>query len=664
MPKPRTPSSYTPLKLSASSLSTLTTLLEGMRRRADHDLSPLRDRCKLWRELYEGSAEVIPAFEGGSHMFFPIAATIGDAAHSKMMQSTFGSRQPIIASAPLQDTDYKKLVEDGNLPEDLDALARGFNSLFLDPAELDGRGAVDAIYMEQIQVGTAVVRVFHDMEEAPRVKLRLLNGEMQEAEGKRLRNRIRIRVIPLEQCFWDTTADDRDNLRFIGFDYQMSAIEIQAKKDWTPAQKEIILASPDYQPTPEGEDTARREHVSPPSHGDVVEITGRDGKMIRVSPFARYTLSEVWLINQDVDQDGAIETSVVTWHRQSGSIPLVSLCPYAHNESALHVLPYARRAHRFIGRPPIEGNESLCSGMNAIVNQAVDAQTVRNVPTVIGPEQGTLQEKLEAEHWKPGIYLPERNVNEVRFAEFGQSGNTVVSLAIADKIIDVMHRRAHLGPAQFGDVSAAQRTPGGLGTAIMAEGAAPLDKIIGDNRVGLARIARQCMYLIQQLAPEKFTEVLGPDDAAKVERLFAAVGLDKLKIDILVASAARNRESDMQANLQLSQVVDTHVEKMVSFLMMLGGSADKEGNPIPPSPLVVAAAPEILRTQHETMRLLIESFPTVNDVDTVIPNIEKVLVEKMKAEQEAGASPQGAPDQPPASQPSPQPTEQLPPGVM
>jgi len=658
-------SPFTPLKMTEDARRSLSTLMEGMRRRADYDLAPLRDRCKLWRELYEGSSEVIPAFEGGSHIFFPIAATIGDAAHSKMMQSTWGSRDPIIVSAPIQEGDYSRMAEGASLYEDLGALARALNSLLRDPAELDGRGATDAIYMEQIQVGTAIVRVFHDIDETSETNIRKMNGEIERVSGKRVRNRIRIRIIPLEQCFWDTTASDKDCLSFIGFDYTLTSREIQAKTDWNDGQKAKVLASPDYQPTDQQTDASRREHVNPPSHGDVVEIEDSTGKVIRVSPFARYTLSEVWLVGQDVDGDGANETAVITWHRTSAAVPLVSLCPYAHNESALHVLPYAKRAHRLIGRPPLEGNESLCAGMNAIINQAIDAQTVRNVPTVIGPDTGPAQEKLESDRWRPGIYLPERNQGEVRFAEFAQSGNTVVSLSIADKITDVMHRRAHLGPAQFGDVSVAQRTPGGLGTAIMAEGAAPLDKIIGDNRVSLGRIFRQAVFLIQQLMPEKWAETVGPEDAEKINRVFDIIGMDKLKIDILVASAARNRESDLQANMQLSQVVGQHTEKLIQFLMMLGGTPGKDGQPIPPSPLVLAVAPEIIKTQHKMMQLLVESFPTIDDVDTVVPDIEKALVDKMQPPPEqppqgmgmppGGMPPGGMPEQggPPPGMPMP-----------
>lgn len=633
---------YQPLKLTLDAKLSLIRTLESMRARADADLSPLRDKLKLWRDLYEGN--IHPGWKpwkDSSEVFFPLVLMIADTALARIFQTFFQQRDVAKCESPMQETDYQTLTNE-SLSEALDALNRFINHIALEPSELDLKSRFDAAFGECTQVGTVVLRTYHEYLKVKK-KVRQPDGSIRIDPDHVETDRICIRPIPLEQCFWDTTAESSDLLRFWGYDYTLSADEIRTRgkqQGWAQDDIDAILSQPDATPTMAFEEAAKREHVDPSVATEVVLRS--DGSPYNVSPYARYTMSEVEIRCADVDNDGAYEDVVIVWHRSSRTVPRTLLWPYIHGEMSADVLHYQQRRNRFIGKPPAEALESIAAGVNAVANQTIDAQTVRNCPTLVMPE-GEQADLVRDQGWSPGQIYTERSPNEIRTLEFSGSNNTVVSLSIFDRLVDVAHRVAHLGPAQFGDIASAQRIPADVGQSIMSEGNLLLDKVIARARIVGSNVLWKAVSLTWQTQRSKFASVLGAEDARKVETLFNTVGLDRLRVSLNVTSAAHSQELERQNFASMLQVVSNYGRQVFELLNLIQGGTDpKTGAPIPSSPLMQQAASAWLRSTQTLVSQFVQHYPNVTDPLPLVPDVasfvEKFIAdEAAKAQQEAMA---------------------------
>lgn len=611
------------LTLKKKSHDLLVMLLESAWDRASSDLSDFHSRLDLWRRLYEG--KVNPGWKpwkDASEIFFPLPRMIADTANARMFQSFFQQREVAKVESPMQESDYQ-LATGESLHDALRALERFINHMAAEPSEYDLKNHVDSAFHEITQVGTAVIRTYQDFASVSRKKIRQQDGSVRVESNVILRNRVRPHLIPVERCVWDTTADEFEQLRFFGFWYTRSLVEIKqlaAQQSWSAEALSQILAHSD---TIDGEEATRekkREGVRSGSPTELIVLP--DGRQMNVSPFARYLMREVYLPNADVDADGVYEDAVLVWHPKSRVVPIATLFPYIHNEMPINLLHYEQRRSRNIGIGTVEPLESVYAGVNAVANQTIDAQTVRNVPSLIVPEDSDAEALLRDQGWSPGQVLSERSSGEIRVIEFAASGNTLVSMNIFDRLIDVAHRISHLGQAQFGDVSVAQRSPTDLGLSILAEGAQSLDKIINRSRVTVSRILHKLIAITYQTQPGKLVEVLGRDDARLVENLFDTVGINKLRVSVNVTSAAHSRELDRRNYAGLIQFVGVYHRQIMELVNLISGSVDpKTGLPLPPNPQTQAVGLKTIRAAQELMRRFVESHPDFLDATPIIPDV-------------------------------------------
>jgi len=640
------PVSNIPLTLSAEAEERLERAIRATYDKNYAVLEPLRKRIKLWRDLYDGN--VTPTWKPwkeSSEIFFPVARMVADAARARIFQTFFQQRDVLTAESIMQASDYMALTG-AVLADDLSAFRRASNELILDENEIDLRSRLDAILGETTQVGTAAVRTAHEFARAPKKKRLDPQGKPIIAEDVILQDKVTIRTIPPESCVWDTSIDEFSDCRFFAYPYELGYDELKRiakEQDWNPATLSAILLAPDTIPTPEREDERRRSHLLPVP-GASEEILDAQGVPHPVAMNSRYVLREVYLRNMDVDEDGVLEDAVVTWHRASRRVARPILWPYIHNEMPIDLIWHEQRRNRPIGQGVIEPGATLCAGVNAVANQTIDAQSIRNCPTLIVPEVSESQEDLE-QGWHPGLILTERGPGEIHTLEFGQTGNTVVSMSIFSQLIDVYFRISHLGASQFGDVATAQRTPADLGQSIMQEGAQLLDKIISRTRSSMVSIIRKVLMIYWQTQPGKFAAVVGADDFVKIQRLINTLGWDGLSLNLNVSSAAHSRELDRQNFAGLPQFVFNYARMVLELVGQIGGSQvdPKTGIATPPNPMLQAAGAAWLRSSQAFMRQFVETFPNVTDSEAFIPDIASQIDQLLAAQQQqAAAGAQGA----------------------
>lgn len=160
--------------------------------------------------------------------------------------------------------------------------------------------------------------------------------------------------------------------------------------------------------------------------------------------------------------------------------------------------------------------------------------------------------------------------------------------------------------------------------------------------------------------PASPEQVLDDKDAAQVRQLLEKTDISLrglIGIQLNIATAAVNKETEKQANIQLYQVVSQYMQQMLQFAPVLG-------NPQVPEELKAA----VLHTVKGQDRLLEQIFQSHNkfDLDSVLVGelFEQMAAKSMQQAQQMqqmgmaqgapGMAPGGQPGQPPGQPPQPQ----------
>ncbi len=616
---PITPLPSAPLRLSPAALRALELRCQSDVSRYESIFEPLRTKAREWRDFLDGNIQPTwTPFRDSSKVFIPLPRLVKAAAHSRIWQTIFQQKDVVVVESPMQESEAELAGFD--LHGALKALQRCLNELCLDEQEFNLKEACDSILHETTTIGTAPVRVFHDYWAIPKKRYNS-SGELETDRHFIERDRVGIEVLPIETCLWDISADT-NSLRLFGHQFGLSRTELNVLSDqqkWYPAATKLILDFPDSAPSTHLADTHRREHLA-----SDLSLTEREE---RLSSSCAYTFYELYYRNTDVDNDGIYEDIVVTFHPASGKVVRVILWPYIHNQLPVVLVNYEQTRARPVAQGVIEPITPLCAGINAIANQTINSHTIRDNPIIVVPEGSEAEAKLEA-GIVPGLVLGERVKGEIHTLEFGQAGNTQVSLLLLDKLFDIAFLVNHLGPPQMGDVSAARRAPGGLGMSILQQGAELIDKIINRFRVSLGRIILQAFAILWQTNRGKIVRIVGQADADAIAKLLNKVGIDHLRVTLAVTSATHSRELDRQNYLAMIQTVLGYERQVLELVkMMQGGTDPKSGMPIPPDPLFNSVATEVLRTSQTMMMRYIESFPQVTDASAHIPDTATIIAD-------------------------------------
>jgi len=605
-------------------------------------LRPYHTKIKLWRDLYDGGDAVRPTPESrpwsdASAIFFPLPRMVADTASARITQTLTQQRDFLAVEATIQSSDYSRLSGGGDLLEDINAFRRGANEILWDERQIDIRTVADQLASESSQIGTCISRTAHSFRRAPR-KLQIDGqGSVFTAENLTLSDRVEIRVIPMEACVWDTTARISNDISFFTYPFELSYPLLKNDPTFNEATVADILIHPDSTPTDSTSDRMRRAHLDP-STGPIEEVQDSKGVPHPVPFGSRYTLHEVYLRNIDVNDDGTLEDVIVTWHRASHKIARVILFHYIHNESPIDFLWYQQRHNHPIGQGVIEPGETLAAGVNTIANQTIDAQTIRNTPTIITDENSEAADDLEADGWHPGQILRKRTGQEIKTLEFGQS-SAVLSLSIFDRFVDIYFRINHLGPAQFGDVRSAQRAPADLGQSIMLEGFALLDKVISRFRSTLTSVCSKALAITWQTNPAAWARAVGPEDFAKIKRLIGTLGWNGLSLDLNISSAAHSRELDRQNTGAAFQSLGQYQRAILEVIGLAFGTVDpKTGEPLPQNQLLQSTAAKFIRSTQIAMRQFLDKFPNITDPEELTPDVASD-VEAAAAAVTSGGSP-------------------------
>jgi len=616
---PSTPADPFTLKLSADALATHEHRLCALWEHAKGSLEPFHRRLTEWKELYEGLREPTwKPWAEASAVFFPIPALIADTAASRIEQTFFQQREIVTVETSMKDSAYSEAAG-RNLRDDLAAMRRTVDNLVMNVKYLDARKLMSDLCFDITVAGESFFRLTHDRLVSPRRRVIGPDGVPTIEINFVELDKIAAKRMPPELSVWE---ENNEEIAMFGYSFRLSMPRLQqlaTAQGWSRDKLNTILAHPDPMPPDEHARLEEIGHRSPITSD--IQIIKPDGTPVAVSPLAVYTLREVYLACTDVDGDGVIEDTTSTWHPASQTVARVALWAAAHNHFPVRRFCYRRRPGHVAARGTIEPIAPIAAGVNTIVNQTIDAQSIRNCPTIAGPEDSEAQDLLE-KGWKPGMYVPESSPQAVRPMEFGQTGNTVVSMGIIDKLIEMSFRINHLGPAQFGEVGVAQRVPTDLGQSIMSEGVSMLDNIVSNVRHEMTSLINDYYAMLWQFQRDTVAQASTSDDMQAIQSLIDTIGLPGLNLSINITSSQHSRELERQNLAAISVRLSELAQQVIQGVGLVSGSPDPTTGQVMPAPAPLRSAViKWTRALQNANRQLLESFPNITDATQYVPDV-------------------------------------------
>jgi hypothetical protein len=300
--------------------------------------------------------------------------------------------------------------------------------------------------------------------------------------------------------------------------------------------------------------------------------------------------------------------------------------PFFGRARFLRKIPYLVQAHEVHGLGAAEQALPFQIQASTVHNQIIDAATAANGGiTVASPESNI----GAGERVHPGKTIVDPNPEKVRILHLAEASSTLQNML--PQIIRLAETSTGVSAYHLGMESAivgSQATATGT-TALINEGNQRFWVSIDDMRDALVEVLYLTIQLVQQMSPEgvKISEdrtIVFPQGDVR-----SAIGL-KLNM----ASEALNKDVELQ-NLQvLMAVLNEYYARLMNAAAMIF-------NPQFPQEQKSAAI-QIMTSAHDIVKRFVERF-SVENVDTIVPNILTVLQQAQAQGQQPGAQmPPGA----------------------
>lgn len=374
--------------------------------------------------------------------------------------------------------------------------------------------------------------------------------------------------------------------------------------------------------------------------------------------FGLWSPRYVWF-RRDLDQDGWPEEYVMLLHTRTKTILRLVANPSPAGIRPFCVSKFINVEGAFDGIGIPEDIELLQEEASTIHNQRRDRAHLANIVMYIARNVGGLPDSIRP---ASGKVIKTTDTNDIK--EFHPSTNVPIDIAEEDAVMKLAALTVGMNDVDMGKASSpVGRAAATTIMALMQEGARRFDLNVAELRSALTEQGHQITELWQIYGlpppedPASPESVLDDKDAAAVRALLETTNISLrglIGIQLNIATAAVNKETEKQANIQLYQVVSQYMQQMLQFAPVLG-------NPQVPEELKAA----VLHAVKGQDRLLEQIFQSHNkfDLDSVLVGelFEQMAAksmqqaQQMQQMQQMGMT-QGAPQpgQPQGQPPQPQ----------
>lgn len=419
-----------------------------------------------------------------------------------------------------------------------------------------------------------------------------------------------IEVIMLEDMIYPSNARDHQTGAFLAHKIRTNYTNLKAKQ--TLEIYENVDKVKNYL------EIATTEKES----GKDIQKTKDDAeKTTRTNPEAlgEYVIYEVYF-SYDIDKDGFAEDTVMTIHKESGTILRWIRHPYTHGKRPFVINKYMARTGRVEGKGICEMSEYLQEATNTVFNQTIDNMTLANAKVFKARKQA--KEDIPKDGIYPGatIYLDDPTTDLVEF----QMGDVKQSnFALVNMLRDYHERRTKVTDYTLGRESSSLKSRAtATGTlALLQESGRHFDLVINNSRNALVEVAYQVLELYMQYNPYKIIEVMGDDGTWKGD-VFMPQGVGNLRDEYefycTATSLTVNKEIEKQTNLIMIQQLGGMFNQMLQLLMMSNNPQVK----LPPD--IQKFVYGILRAYFSMAQDLVRSFEKI-DISNYLPELPDVV---------------------------------------
>lgn len=350
---------------------------------------------------------------------------------------------------------------------------------------------------------------------------------------------------------------------------------------------------------------------------DEVKLERRAGKEVQVSTeqddrFALWAPRYVWF-RRDLDQDGWPEEYVMLLHTATKKILRLVANPSPSGMRPYCVARFISQEGEFDGIGIPEDIEQLQEEASTIHNQRRDRAHLANIVMYIAKNIAGLPDTIRPQSGKVIKTVGGRD----DIAEFHPSTNVPIDIAEEDAVMKLSSLTVGMNDVDMGKVSSpVGRAAATTIMALMQEGTRRFDLNVADIRSALGNQGHQIteLWQIYNLPdPEESgspEQVLDDKDAelvrALIEQPISLRGLVSIQLNI--ATTAVNKEAEKQSNVQLFQIVNQHLDKMLQLAPVIG-------NPQVP-PELKAAVLHSVKGMEELLEKIFQSFNAF-DLDSI-----------------------------------------------
>ncbi len=484
----------------------------------------LKEEIRLYEAVPVDAAKTWP-WPDASNLVVPIIGSMVDTIFPRIYSTLFGVT-PVITFEE-KDPDFSDNVKEFQFYFDI-----------IQKEELKLQRTSQDWFLESIIHGTSVVKLVWD-KHTRTVKGYNEKGEITKQKEKVVKNGPALYRVPLVDFFIPFYASSIADAPWVAQRFRTYWGRLKAFEDQGIYKNlDLIQYTTEFE---SDEYTQKREEIeeTEPSYQE------------------EYELFEFWL-EYDIDNDGADENLIVTYHADSRTILRVQFNPYWHMRKPFREFIYWPRHDRFYGIGIATMIAPIQDEVTSIHNQNLDNRTIANTRMWEVVKGSTADRNFS------GV-APGRVVRVDRLGEEIQSlemGEVYASSVEAEQIpMRLAQQRSgvsdFLSGMDFGQ--GAGRETATTTMVRMQEARTRFNWTMDSARMALQDIAEMTVTLLQQFAEEDtVARVVGDDGAILVQELLELDEEEvrgKVGMFATASSASVNKEAEKQNLIGLSQLL-------------------------------------------------------------------------------------------------------------
>lgn len=491
---------------------------------------------QLWKDIEEYydktslDEKIDFPFEGAAHLMIPLMPTFVETIKAKVANTIWAPADPFATST--QNKYFMPFLKP----------MRNFITWAVDN-ELDLEEVLDMVLSDDLQLGSAVVKILYRVEEESRHEYDAATKTWTEIPEV-IANHPEIIPIPIEDFYFQLQARSLEESKIKAHRYRRTWNDLlrgQANGKY----KNVDRIEAWVTKTQEEHD---RETV--------------EGTEVFIRELEEYELFEVWF--EYPLTEGALPTKMVWQFHLESRIPIrMQYNWYPLTMDPFELLVYERRRHRVLGTGVGQMVLPFQKEVSTMHNQRIDAGTVKNAPMFKYKADSSIPGQIK---FTVGGGIPVDDMDDI---DVLFSGNPYDSTIEDEKqTLSLLRERVGMQDFMAQDVIANAQSTSVL--AAMSESTRRFDTTIRRVRKFLARVMIKVMLLYQKYYPEGKTVLVQGEDGMLVEQAFKFPEkwiTEGLVIDVTATTSTTSKELERQTKLSLFGMVTQAYGQITQYLL-------------------------------------------------------------------------------------------------